>query len=229
MAQLKKQVLGKVRGKVGDLVFRNRHETNYVSLRPIRFNAPMDDRAIARRNKFKSAVQLASAMNSIIPLKQSWNMYSSGTNTVYNRMVKANFGSLENLLPSQNTLLTPGRGFGVVVQNTELSQEQMRLSIDALGDGSGIDTQIEKNIRLACVLCLSEPLNQMDAQFVYLSFISVAQNLVLNSPLDFTIALNSSEKEIFNNYGMRKLLAGLITFDAEQQVVSFSNTIFLQQ
>lgn len=229
MARMKKQVLGKVSGGVGDLVFRNRNENNYIALKPIRFNTPMDDRAVARRNKFKSAVQLASAMNAIIPLKSIWSKNTAGNNTVYNRMVKSNYSSLVNLLPSQYTALTPGKGFPVTTQNIELNQEQLRLTFNALGSDSGIDTQIEKKIRLACVLCLSAPSNPMYSEIVYLPSISTSHNIVLTDPLDITIGFNSNEKELFNLYGNKKLLAGLITFDADSLAVSSSNTIFFEQ
>lgn len=229
MARMKKQVLGKVSGGVGDLVFRNRNDNNYIALRPIRFNTPMDDRAVARRNKFKSTVQLASAMNAIIPLKQIWTKKTTGNNTVYNRMVKSNYSSLVNLLPSQYTALTPGKGFLVTTQNIELNQDQMRVSLNAIGLDSGIDTQIEKTLRMVCVLCLSTPSNPMYSEIVYLPFISTSQNIVLTDPLDITIGFNSNEKELFNLYGNKKLLAGLITFDVDSSVVSNSNTIFFEQ
>lgn len=229
MARMKKQVLGKVSGGVGDLVFRNRNENNYIALKPIRFNTPMDDRAVARRNKFKSAVQLASAMNAIIPLKSVWNKNTTGNNTVYNRMVKSNYSSLVDMLPSQYTLLAPGKGFPVTTQNIELNQEQVRVLFNALGSDSGIDTQIEKTIRMACVLCLSAPSNPMYSEIVYLPLISGSQNIVLTEPLDITIGLNATEKELFNLYGNKKMLAGLITFDVDLQAASSSNTIFFEQ
>lgn len=226
---MKKQVLGKVSGGVGDLVFRNRNENNYIALKPIRFSTPMDERAVARRNKFKSAVQLASAMNSIIPLKQIWTNKTSGNNSVYNRMVKANYTSLVNLLPSQYTALTPGKGFTAASQNIELSAEHVRINFDALGTNSGIDLQIEKTIRLACVVCLSAPTNPIYSEIVYMPLISTSQNIVLSNPIDITIGLNSGEKDLFNIYGNKKLLAGLITFDADSMVVSHSNTIYFEQ
>lgn len=229
MARMKKQVLGKVSGGVGDLVFRNRNESNYIALRPIRFNTPMDDRAVARRSKFKSAVQFASAMNAIIPLKQIWNKNTTGNNTVYNRMVKSNYSSLVNMLPSQYTALSPGKGFPATTQNIELNQEQVRMVFNALGSESGIDTQIEKTIRLVCVLCLSAPSNPMYSEIVYLPLVSSSQNIILTDPLDITIGLNSNEKELFNLYGNKKMLAVLITYDVDLLAVSSSNTIFFEQ
>lgn len=229
MAKLKKQIFGKVSGAVGDIVFRNRYDSNYISLRPIRFTLPMDERAVARRNKFKAALKLASAMNSIIPLKQVWNDNTSGNNTVFNRMVRGVYPSLVNQLPSENTIITPGNGFAVAVQNIELNQEQLLLMTEALGNDIGINTQIEKTVRLVSVLCLSSPANTIYPDVVYLPLVSTSQNLVLNSQLNITVNFNLSEKELLVKYNEKRLLAGLITFDVELQPVSFSDTIYYQQ
>ncbi len=229
MATLKKQVLGKVSGAVGDIVFRNRYENNYISLRPIRFNTPMDDRAIARRDRFKSAIQLASAMNSIIPLKQLWNKLTSGNNTVYNRMVKYEYSALVNQLPSENSGLFPGRGFALTVQTIELNQNQLRIVTDAIGTDSGIDTQTEKTLRLVSVIALSSPANPVYPGVVYLPLISASQNLVLTDPVDITVTFNPAEKELITVYNQKRILAGLITFNIELQPVSFSDTLYQLQ
>jgi hypothetical protein len=229
MAKLKKQVLGKVSGAVGDIVFRNRYESNYIALRPMRFNTPKDDRSIARRNRFKSAIQLASAMNSIVALKELWHKHTSGNNTVYNRMVKFEYPSLVNQLPSDNSELFPGRGFSATVQTIELNQDNMKIVTDALGTDSGIDTQIEKTIRLVSVIALSSPSDTAYPEIAYLPLISTPKNLVLTNPVDITIDFNSGIKELMNIYQEKRLLAGLITFDTELQPVSFSVTIYHQQ
>ncbi|AFH50174.1 Hypothetical protein IALB_2471 [Ignavibacterium album JCM 16511] len=229
MARMKKQVLGKVSGGVGDLVFRNRNENNYIALKPIRFNTPMDDRAVARRNKFKSAVQLASAINSIVPLKEQWSKKTAGNNTVYNRIVKANYPTIINMLPSEYTLLMPGKGFSFVTQTISLSQDDVKLSTEAIGNDAGLNTEIEKQIRMTAVLCLSGPSNTMYPEVVYLPLISQVQTLVLTDPLNFQINLRSDEKELFNLYGSKRLLAGLLTFNVDSIPVTHSNTLFYQQ
>lgn len=228
MGSLKKQVLGKVSGRVGDLVFRNRNLNNYIALRPIRFNTPMDDRAVARRNKFKSAGQLASAVNSIIPLKEQWAVKTTGNNTVFNRIMKSNYPTLVNLLPSEYTSIMPGKGFPVVTQSVNLSPDDVKVSIDAIGNDAGLNTEVEKQIRLAAVLCLSGPTNPMYADIIYLPMISAAQPLVLSDPLNFQINLRSDEKELFNIYSSKRLLAGFLTFNLELRPVSHSDNIYYQ-
>lgn len=229
MAVMKKQVLGKVSGAVGDIVFRNRYENNYISLRPIRFNTPMDDRAVARRNRFKSAIQLASTMNSIVPLKQLWSKLTSGNNSVYNRMVKYEYSALVNQLPSENSALFPGKGFALTVQSIELNQDQLRIVTDAIGTDSGIDTQIEKTLRIVSIVALSSPANPGYPEVIYLPLISESKNIVLTDPVDITLTFNPTEKELISMYNEKRILAGLITFNIELQPVSFSDTLYQLQ
>lgn len=229
MAVMKKQVLGKVSGAVGDIVFRNRYENNYISLRPIRFNTPMDDRAVARRNRFKSAIQLASTMNSIVPLKQLWSKLTNGNNSVYNRMVKYEYSALVNQLPSENSSLFPGKGFALTVQSVELNQDQLRIVTDAIGTDSGIDTQIEKTLRIVSIVALSSPANPGYPEVVYLPLISESKNIVLTDPVDITLTFNPTEKELISMYNEKRILAALITFNIELQPVSFSDTLYQLQ
>jgi hypothetical protein len=229
MASLKKQVIGKISGKVGDLIFRNRNDNNYIALKPIRVNSPKDERAISRRMKFKSATQLASAINSIIPLKMQWTYKTSGNNSVYNRLVKANYPTLISSLPSEFSVLTPPKGFGVITQTISVNETEIKVGIDAIGTNAGINPVVEKTIRLAAVLCLSGPPNPMYSDVVYLPFISEQQTLNLNSALTFQIALNINEAELFNLYSTKKLLAGFITFDVDSLPISHSETIYHQQ
>lgn len=191
MARLKKQILGKVSGGVGDLVFRNRNENNYIALKPLRYNKPMDDRAVARRSKFKSAVQLASAINSIVPLKIQWSRKSNGDNTVFNRLVRTNYPTIINLLLSEYTSLMPGKGFPIVTQTISLSQDDFKISIESIGNDAGLNPDFEKQIRMVAVLCLSSPLNLMYPEIVYLPLISKAQPLELTNSLNFQITLRS--------------------------------------
>lgn len=229
MAKMKNQVLGSVSGAVGDLVFRNRFRNNYIALRPTRFSTPMDERAVARRNKFKSALKLASALNSITPLKQLWSIKTTGNNTIFNRMHKAVYPTLVNLLPSEITALSPGKGFYVNMLNLELNSEQMRIVVDALGNDTGINTELEKTIRMVSVVALSSPSNSVYPDILYLPFESAAQTLQLNNQFDISFAFNDEQKELMTLYNAKRILAGLITFDLELQPVSISRTIYSQQ
>lgn len=80
MAKLIKQVLGKVSGAVGDVLFRVRAGNNYVGTRPASYMPGTDAKSVARRQRFALANKFAKAVNIIPPLKSLWKQFKSPTN-----------------------------------------------------------------------------------------------------------------------------------------------------
>ena len=64
MATIKKTVLGRISGAVGDVVFKEKNGKNYVGVRASTFTPPSDAASIERRGKFLLSTELASAINS---------------------------------------------------------------------------------------------------------------------------------------------------------------------
>ena len=88
MAEINKQVLGKLTGTLGDIVFRQRNGKNYVSMRPSSYPASDNPAIIAKREKFLLAVQLGSNINSNSYLKEIWRSYTPSGLIPFNYMVK---------------------------------------------------------------------------------------------------------------------------------------------
>ena len=63
MARLKKTVLGRLSGAIGDIVFREKNGKNFVGLRASSFIPGSDPGSIDRRAKFTLSTQLASIIN----------------------------------------------------------------------------------------------------------------------------------------------------------------------
>ncbi len=61
MAQLTKAVLGRVSGRLGDTVFRQRNGKNILGTRPSHYAPPDDQGSIDRRARFKFSAKLAQA------------------------------------------------------------------------------------------------------------------------------------------------------------------------
>lgn len=74
MATLSKQVLGRISGSVGDITFRQKNGTNFVSARPNSFALPTDEDSVKRREKFAFACKLSASIISIASLKAFWEV-----------------------------------------------------------------------------------------------------------------------------------------------------------
>lgn len=70
MAQLKNKYFGELKGKLGDVVFRQRGKTNYITQQPSKYNRSQNHEHQNRINTFRFSIKLASVVNSISDLKE---------------------------------------------------------------------------------------------------------------------------------------------------------------
>ena len=103
MAQLKKTVLGKVSGAVGDIVFRQRDGLNYIGLRPGSFTPGTNPASVARRARFALAAKASVSVNRIPALKSLWAGVLTNGISPYNYIFKQTTSMLP--LPQYRTCL----------------------------------------------------------------------------------------------------------------------------
>ena len=160
MAKINKMILGKVSGSLGDITFRQRNGKNYLASRPGSFTPASDQVSIDRRAKFALSVRLASIINSIPQLKEVWASRTPNGSTPYNYIVKTNYKFLTPSDITENTLLTPGFGFGLQVSFITLTASNLQVNIEPVGTNAGIELSLEKNIQLLSLLAMSGANNE---------------------------------------------------------------------
>lgn len=225
MAEVTKKVLGTIHGAVGDMVFREKNGKNYVGMRPESFIPGKDEASIARRQRFKMVIEFGRAVNVIKQLKYFWDVYGPQRMSPYNYIVKKNY---LNVLPddvSDTAQLVPDLGFSVLTPDIRISNNEIRVTVPALGNDIGIDINIEKSIVLKAVLFFKTPTDTRYKPFEFLSFESTAQTLTLTDPIVFTIVFSDVETQIYNMYTENKGFFALVTTDAKDIAIRFSNTL----
>ena len=95
MATLKKTVLGRLSGALGDIVFREKNGKNFVGLRALSFIPGSDQGSVERRSKFYLSTQLASTINSNSRLRSLWLASIPSGKNVYNHLIKSNYSNLQ--------------------------------------------------------------------------------------------------------------------------------------
>ena len=121
--------------------------------------------------------------------------------------------------------ITPGLGFAVNTTTLDLTEVQLSIVFEALRSETGIDEAVERNIYLAAVVHLSNPVEETDKPDEFLSLLSPSQSVDLTNPLTFNVSLDSMEGQLYNAYQARKVFAALFTSDTNNKPVHFSNTI----
>ncbi len=109
-------------------------------------------------------------------------------------------------------------------ENISVNQNEIKVTIQSIGENSGINTQLEKEIRLFCVISFSNPINNNLDRTIMLSFSSDKVQLSLTGNLNFQIKITNQISELMNQYQKRLMLFALVTFDADGNPVSYSKT-----
>ena len=228
MANITNELTGRASGKVGNLVYRITNGQTSLCSAPLKPKPATDPKVIARRNRFRMALRLASAMNSIAPLKTLWKnteiLDISNKLSPFSKMIRKNYPSVTETGILDNLYLGPTYGFGVTTTDVSVSDSDVNVSIDPIGNSQNIDTSIEKFITLACVFLLTDPINPNDAKYVFHSAKSgnVALNLV--NPLSFSLSLDGDVNKKFSAYDTTRAFFVLITLDTLGNPVRFSET-----
>lgn len=224
MATIKKTVLGRISGAVGDVVFKEKNGKNFVGLRASSFMPGIDTGSMERRAKFSLCTQLASTINSNSQLKSLWlEAIPAGVN-VYNHLIKTNYKNLLYNNVTDFVTIVPVFGFNASLGSIIYNPSSIEVTTDAFRDTAGLNTSVETKIQLASVLYLSGPVDESVKQHNFISLNSMPQTLVLDTDMTFSLMLSNQLVQLLGKYTNRKAFLSLLTLDANDEIVNFSST-----
>lgn len=229
MAKLRKQILGKISGAFGDLVFRNTRKTNYVAARPSNFNVPMDEAALNRRGKFAISVKLSSLLLSSNELKKIWSKVTPADQSIFNYLV-SNFYPWVNMDSlKEQVQLTPPLGFIVQTDSVAIENDKVSVVTQPIGQRAGIDLEVEKSIKLISVVSLISPVIDNVNDFMLLKFDSNVKQLNLIDPITFEILIANQITDLLSKYSNKLFLFCAVTLDVNNEPVNYSSTFIYRQ
>ena len=227
MGHLNRQVLGRISGKVGDIVFRQRAGKNYASVKPDSINVSNDPASIDRRNRFALACKFGANINAVPYLNSIWKKKTTAGISPFNYITKSNYKFADPDELTDLAEVVPGFGFGVTISSSSLNPPNLNVAVDPIGNIAGIDTAVETAIRLCTIISLTNPNDEFLDQFEFITLVSESQPSVLDAPLTFQVPYSSQEIQVFNSYQDKKAFSALLTLDQEENPVHYSNTILL--
>jgi hypothetical protein len=227
MAELKKTVLGKVSGAVGDIVFRERDGKNYIGLRPDSFIPGTDPASVARRQRFLLTLKSGSAINTLPPLKALWNGVKPSSLSAFNYIVKTNYRYVTSAAISDLLKIVPDNGFGVTLADSNVDRTRVRILAEALGTNAGINIALEPTIMMACIVFLSSPVDESVGAYSILSAVAPALPTSLTEQLTFDADLSNQQSLIFDKYQITKTFIAIVTLDSAGLPVHYSSTVLL--
>jgi len=228
MAELTKAVLGRVSGRLGDTVFRQRNGKNFLGTRPRKYTPPADQGSEDRRARFAFSSKLAQAIYSILELARFWQPLTPSGMSTFNYIIQKNILVVNPDSVTDLTSITPGHSFAVECTSASLTGNTMSVQLAAIGDLAGIDVSKAPNAKLVYVLSLTNPSNNTYPEFAFVSGGSDTKPLALDSSLTFNVGLSGQDAASIGVYGYRKLLVALVTLGADNVPVEYSGTVVTQ-
>ena len=224
MARLKKSVLGKVSGAVGDLLFRLRNGKNFIGMRPSSFMPGTDPDSVARRNRFRIDGKFSRAVNSIDLLNTLWEKFTPKTMLPFNYIFKVNYYNVIAEDMTDAAQLVPDVGFEVPGPTITMSSSQIQVQTTAIGTGTGIDTLVETHFQLVAVIYMKDKIDENYQDYLFLDILFDKQTLSLTDPLTFTFDLSDAQAILYNRYNVHDGYFALLSLDAFEEPIHFSNT-----
>lgn len=224
MAKLKKEILGKVSGAVGDVLFRTVNGKTVVGTKPSSFTPGNDQASLERRGRFSMANKLARHIHSIYQLRTLWKDITPAGLSSFNMIVRTNYYNVTHNTVTDKVKLIPDIGFNVTVNSLTINDNSFQLSLAGNNSESGIDPATELQFQLVGVLYLSNPVEPQLNKYDFLRITSIEQAVVLNTALNFEIQFVNQTSQFIAQYQDRKAFLTLLTLDADKNVINFSNT-----
>lgn len=230
MAEIINELTGRVRGKVGNLVYKITNGKTSLSALSTSHNYDNSPAAIKRKNRFRLTIKFAQAVNKLLQLKYFWKTVVVNADdehkSAFVKIVKKNFPNITDTGLNDLVYMIPTFGIGVTATDITITDSLITVDLDPVGTGQGIDLIVEKKAQIACVLFNETPVGT-DATLAPYEFVwkmSDEVTLSLTNPMSFSISLEGDQQAIYNAYTTRKAYFAFITLDADSVPVRFSAT-----
>ncbi|MBK9099392.1 MAG: hypothetical protein IPM14_15005 [bacterium] len=227
MAELRKTILGKISGAIGDLVFRERDGQNYLATRPSSFMPGDDAASVARRARFALSVRTSSSINGIPELKALWLIGTPAGVSAFNYILKTNYSYVNSTDVTNLLKIVPDNGFGIALTGNTVNNTSVQAIIDPIGVKAGIDPMRETHLMMTCVEFLSNPIDESVSAYSLIGLSSEKVPTNLNIPLTFNAELTSQQTLLYDKYQDRKVFIAILSLDAEGNPVHYSSSVYL--
>lgn len=213
MGQLKRQTLGEASGAVGHLVFRIKGEKNIIAKRPLKKINPAIPPAevAARREKFKLSCAVSGGIYKAGSLKEIWPKPAANKGSRFTEMFKKNYAIIGTVADLGSAQVVPDHGIIISNASITLTQKGMTIAADELGEGCGIDPNVEKSLVAVGLVVMRTPTNPNDAAFKVLPVKTGVQSLDNDTPISISFQFDSLDLSQYEAYTDKKVFLTFLT------------------
>jgi hypothetical protein len=222
MAILSGNVIGNMKGKLGNLSARTVEGRTIMAARPSSFNASQDPASLEVRAKFAVTANFSKSVLFLSTLSAIWNKVKSSGISAFNAIFKANFAFSAIDKPTEQNILAP-EGFPLQIAVAAVAADKITATIPILNTASVFGTD-EVNLSANALVCYHDPANAEDEPFKIISLSKEVAAYNFTQSYDLEIDLNASQKIIAAKYQHSILYVCVVTKTADGKVVQNSST-----
>ncbi len=216
---------GKISGKCGDIVYRNVGGKTIICSRPGPQKKCTDPLVLARRNKFKLASKLSSALGKIHAMKCIWNQFGIKKDTsAYSKMVK-DFHPLIGVSDIPDTFRMGPALANMPVVPAEFKQENDKLisEIQIENYNSGLENLA--SVQMVVLMFLNNPQEYNLPEYSFIALTSEETKYSVNENMKFEVSVEGNVEEYIQMYYTKKFFCLFAGFDKNHNLVGYSNTL----
>ncbi|MCX6158650.1 MAG: hypothetical protein NTY74_11800 [Ignavibacteriae bacterium] len=223
MGILKKSVLGKPTGAVGDILFRLKDGRTIIGTRPVSYMPGKDQKSVDRRHRFGNTAKFSKAVNAIPSLKSVWDNATPNNISPYNGIFKASYPYVTPTDISDSAKVVPLLfGFDITTTNVAINETSVTVAISAIGNNAGIDPLVETGIQLAVVIKCKDATEAELPSLMLIPLKSAVLPMSLSGTLSFSITLSDQYSELYSLFTTHKSYFALVTLKDDGKAVHYS-------
>ncbi|MGE5458110.1 MAG: hypothetical protein ACM3RX_07130 [Methanococcaceae archaeon] len=136
MARLTGQIMGKPKGRIGDVVFKSLYGQTLIASAPTSFRSPMDEASITRRSKFRFVVKLSSAIIRLLSVKVFWKKSAPVGLSGFSYLCSSAYGKLKENNDISGVKLIEKPAFVCPNPEVTLNPSSVKVDMEALGEAA---------------------------------------------------------------------------------------------
>ncbi len=222
MAILNGNVIGNMRGRLGNLSARTVDGKTIMAARPSSYTPNNTPAVLEVRQKFSATVSLAKAILSLATLAAIWQSVKNSGMSVFNTVFKSNFAYSASGKPTENNIITPG-GFSLPVDAAAVAADKVTASILALNTESVFAPE-EVNLSANALVCFTDPTNPEDESYQIIALNKEVAGFNFNQAYDLQLDFDAKQKIIAAKYTKSVMLLCVATKTAEGKIIQYSST-----
>lgn len=234
--------LGRISGRVGDVVFRCYSDKTVVGIRPESFTPGTDLASVQRRLRFKLTAMFSKCIKNIQPAYDSWSKYTNKKMSGYNLIFKNNYKAVFYDYISNGVRIFPNIDFLIKPNSLSIKKEEFNVNFIPGDSYLNVNSLPEspKFLQMAVVIFCKEPLDESDKKFNFINLVTNSVEIINNESLSFKLSfinnnnpspnetlLNDQQKQTFARYQYHSIFVSFLALNSEKSFTQNSQTISL--